>query len=84
MLSPQSKSPADAGLIGLSITYALEVTGTLNWSIRTFTQLETYMISSERINEYTVMETEAPAVIESARPPKNWPSEGRLVLDDVG
>ena len=56
----------------------------MNWSIRTFTQLETYMISSERINEYTVMETEAPAVIESARPPKNWPSEGRLVMNDVG
>jgi ABC-type multidrug transport system fused ATPase/permease subunit len=79
----QSDSPSDAGLIGLSITYALEVTGTLNWSIRTFTQLETYMIASERINEYTVMETEAPAIIESRRPPKNWPSQGKLVFDDV-
>jgi len=79
----QSESPADAGLIGLSITYALEVTGTLNWSIRTFTQLETYMIASERIKEYSTMETEAPAVIESNRPPKSWPSAGKLSFDDV-
>ena len=79
----QSESPADAGLIGLSITYALEVTGTLNWSIRTFTQLETYMIASERIKEYSTMETEAPAIIESNRPPKSWPSQGKLVFDEV-
>jgi len=79
----QSDSPSDAGLIGLSITYALEVTGTLNWSIRTFTQLETYMIASERITEYTTMETEAAAVIESERPPKSWPSQGKLVFDNV-
>ena len=79
----QSDSPTDAGLIGLSITYALEVTGTLNWSIRTFTQLETHMIASERITEFSLMEVEAPAVIESNRPPKNWPQEGKLVFENV-
>jgi ATP-binding cassette subfamily C (CFTR/MRP) protein 1 len=79
----QSDSPTDAGLIGLSITYALEVTGTLNWSIRTFTQLETYMIASERIKEFSTMETEAPAVIDSNRPPKTWPAQGKLVFSDV-
>ena len=36
--------PATAGMVGLSVTYALDVTGTLNWAIRTFTQMESNMV----------------------------------------
>mmetsp|Transcript_14532 Transcript_14532/g.49619 ORF Transcript_14532/g.49619 Transcript_14532/m.49619 type:complete len:1544 (-) Transcript_14532:156-4787(-) len=78
-----ASDPAAAGLVGLSITYALEVTGTLNWSIRTFTQLESYMVAAERVEEYTTMETEAPAIVDSYRTADSWPSEGKLSFDNV-
>jgi ATP-binding cassette, subfamily C (CFTR/MRP), member 1 len=75
--------PSTAGIVGLSVTYALDVTGTLNWAVRTFTQLESYMVSCERVREYSQMETEAPAIVESARPHASWPSEGRVKFDNV-
>uniref|UniRef100_A0A6T8KKU6 ATP-dependent transporter ycf16 n=1 Tax=Hemiselmis andersenii TaxID=464988 RepID=A0A6T8KKU6_HEMAN len=75
--------PSTAGLVGLSISYALEVTGVLNWLIRTFTQLESYMVAVERIDEYSRMETEAPTVIEDSRPGASWPQQGTLIFDDV-
>eukprot|EP00960_Hanusia_phi_P063575 765515-Hanusia_phi.AAC.2 len=78
-----ASDPAAAGLVGLSITYALEVTGTLNWSIRTFTQLESYMVAAERVEEYSTMETEAPAIVDSYRTADSWPSEGKLSFDNV-
>ena len=33
--------------------------------------------------KYTTMETEAPAVITGKRPPKSWPSHGKLVFKNV-
>jgi ABC-type multidrug transport system fused ATPase/permease subunit len=75
--------PSTAGLVGLSISYALEVTGVLNWLIRTFTQLESYMVAIERIDEYSRMDTEAAAVVEANRPSYNWPESGALAFEDV-
>lgn len=36
----------------LSLTYALRITGTLNWAIRQAAELETQIISSERLQHY--------------------------------
>eukprot|EP00960_Hanusia_phi_P075463 768429-Hanusia_phi.AAC.15 len=70
-----------AGLIGLSITYALEVTHALNWFIRGFSQLETNLVSVERIEEYSVLETEA--INEDDSPPPAWPSSGAVKFENV-
>ena len=42
-----------ASMAGLSLNYAISVTGLLNWVIRTFAQLEATMNSAERILYYT-------------------------------
>ena len=42
-----------ASLAGLSLTYAISVTGLLNWCVRTFAQLEASMNSTERVLYYT-------------------------------
>ncbi|CAG2200812.1 ABCC1 [Mytilus edulis] len=42
-----------AGIVGLSISYALNVTQTLNWLVRMTTELETNIVAVERVKEYT-------------------------------
>ena len=66
-----------AALIGLSLTYALQVTGTLNWCVRQFTETEIAMNAVERMHHYgTTSEIEADAIVDAHRPPKEWPSQG--------
>ncbi|NWR48200.1 MRP3 protein, partial [Regulus satrapa] len=68
----------NAGLVGLSVSYALQVTLSLNWMVRMTSELETNIVAVERIKEYSETETEAPWIIEGKSPPENWPSKGEL------
>lgn len=72
-----------AGLAGLSISYALQTTGILNWLVRAFTEVETQMVSMERMMQYTIIESEAPPIIPDNRPPPFWPSQGIIVFQNV-
>ena len=68
--------------IGLSISYALSVTQVLNWMVRDVSELEGNIVSVERLKEYSEIEKEAPWVIESARPEKEWPPAGNIRFND--
>lgn len=68
----------DPGLVGLSLTYALTVTQTLNWMVRLYTELETNIVSVERMQAYIDLKPEAPEIIPDHRPPQSWPAEGRV------
>ncbi|KAJ1782494.1 hypothetical protein LPJ59_006797, partial [Coemansia sp. RSA 2399] len=68
----------DAGLVGLSVAYALDFTGSLNVSVRSYTNIENSMIQLERMVEYACLPSEAPEVIEDNRPEKAWPKQGTL------
>ncbi|KAM9537342.1 ATP-binding cassette sub-family C member 3 [Guaruba guarouba] len=72
------KNSLNAGLVGLSVSYALQVTLALNWMVRMTSELETNIVAVERIKEYSETETEAPWVIEGKSPPEDWPSKGEL------
>jgi ABC-type multidrug transport system fused ATPase/permease subunit len=78
-LTAKSLSP---GLVGLSLSYALQVTGMLTWMIRQTVELENNMNSVERSKYYTdSLPQEAPAEIEGAVPPKGeWPSAGAITV----
>ncbi|NWX84061.1 MRP3 protein, partial [Nothoprocta pentlandii] len=76
------KNSLNAGLVGLSVSYALQVTMSLNWMVRMTSELETNIVAVERIKEYSETETEAPWVIEDRRPPADWPSKGELEFVD--
>lgn len=41
------------------------------------------MNSAERIREYSHIPQEAEAVIDSSRPPAEWPSKGEIVFENV-
>ncbi|KAG1691087.1 Multidrug resistance-associated protein 1 [Nymphon striatum] len=53
-----SKGTINAGAVGLSVSYAMSVTAELNWMVRMSSELETNMVSAERILEYSVIEEE--------------------------
>ena len=44
-------------------------------------ELETNIVAVERTKEYAETPTEAPAIIDSRRPPPQWPSEGNVKFD---
>ena len=75
------------GNIGLSLTYALQVTGILGFTVRSITELEGQMSSVERANYYShALPQEAPAKLD----PKDgggvsadWPTRGEISIKDV-
>ena len=71
-----------AGLVGLSVSYALQVTQSLNWIVRMTVEVETNIVSVERILEYSQLTPEAPEVIEDNRPNKSWPESGKITFNN--
>ncbi|KAJ1945751.1 hypothetical protein EC988_005683 [Linderina pennispora] len=71
-------SAIDAGLVGLSVTYALQSTQQVNWMLRMECDLENSMCDYVRIQEYEHLPSEAPEVIEDNRPTEQWPEQGAV------
>ncbi|XP_063876014.1 ATP-binding cassette sub-family C member 3-like isoform X2 [Scylla paramamosain] len=67
------------GIVGLSITYALNITVILNYFVRMCSEIEANIVSVERIKEYIEEEKEAPWRVQDA-PQKLWPHAGGLVF----
>ncbi|KAK3802036.1 hypothetical protein RRG08_064629 [Elysia crispata] len=69
-----------ASLVGLSITYALQITESLNQLIQHITMLETNSVSCERLVEYINLPHEPEWVQPDRRPPPGWPARGRIAF----
>lgn len=76
-----TSNPISAGLIGLLMSYALQVSSSLMWIIRMAVNIETTIVSVERIIEYRDLKPEGIRVIEDSRPPKNWPKRGEITFE---
>ncbi|CCD27007.1 ATP-binding cassette glutathione S-conjugate transporter YCF1 NDAI_0J01150 [Naumovozyma dairenensis CBS 421] len=70
-----------AGMVGLSLSYALQITQSLNWIVRMTVEVETNIVSVERIKEYADLKSEAPEIIEDHRPQETWPEEGDIKFE---
>jgi len=78
MLFKNSISPS---LLGLSLSYALQVTGSLNRLVRDFSDAEVNMNSAERLLYYTTdIEIEDQTGLD---PPKDWPNKGKIEFKDL-
>uniref|UniRef100_I2CX20 Multidrug resistance-associated protein 1 n=1 Tax=Macaca mulatta TaxID=9544 RepID=I2CX20_MACMU len=73
-----SRHSLSAGLVGLSVSYSLQVTTYLNWLVRMSSEMETNIVAVERLKEYSETEKEAPWQIQETAPPSNWPQVGRV------
>ncbi|XP_054264333.1 ATP-binding cassette sub-family C member 3-like [Macrosteles quadrilineatus] len=67
----------NAGIVGLSISYALQITGVLNYAVRQASEVETNIVSVERISEYSQIPQEAAWQLQF-RPPTEWPINGAI------
>ncbi|KAL9964349.1 hypothetical protein ACROYT_G027978 [Oculina patagonica] len=77
-----NRDSLQSGLVGLSITYALQVTATLNWMVRMSSELETNIVSVERVKEYSETPREAEWIVPDNRPPDEWPDAGNIVIEE--
>ena len=72
-------SRLDAALIGLTLTYSLQVTGGLNFAIRQAVEVEVNANSIERLHHYARrLDQEAEYINETNRPSEKWPEEGKI------
>ncbi|KAI1155817.1 P-loop containing nucleoside triphosphate hydrolase protein [Nemania diffusa] len=76
LLSPDM----DSALAGFALSFALEFSGYIMWTIRHYANAELEMNAAERIVEYTELPTED---LTGVRPPAAWPTEGRVEVNDL-
>ncbi|KDR65747.1 hypothetical protein GALMADRAFT_232908 [Galerina marginata CBS 339.88] len=68
----------DAGLVGLVLSYALNTTSSLNWVVRSASEVEQNIVSVERILHQTEVEPEAAYELLEKQPISSWPLEGAI------
>lgn len=69
-------------MVGLAINYTLLVPVYLNWVVKFLAEVEMFMNSVDRINQYSNLETEDYG--ESYKHvPSTWPSKGEVQFEDV-
>ncbi|XP_054612920.1 ATP-binding cassette sub-family C member 3 isoform X6 [Dunckerocampus dactyliophorus] len=76
------KENLNPGLVGLSVSYALQVTMSLNWMVRMTSDLENNIVAVERVKEYSETQTEAAWEVEDKKPHADWPMKGNVEFHD--
>ncbi|XP_063193642.1 ATP-binding cassette sub-family C member 5 isoform X4 [Chroicocephalus ridibundus] len=69
---------------GLAISYAVQLTGLFQFTVRLASETEARFTSVERIDHYIkTLSLEAPARIKNKTPPPDWPQEGEVVFENA-
>ncbi|XP_019419120.1 PREDICTED: ABC transporter C family member 2-like isoform X3 [Lupinus angustifolius] len=72
-----------ASTMGLLLSYTLNITTLLSGVLRQASRAENSFNAVERVDTYIDLETEAPGIIETNRPPPGWPASGSIEFEDV-
>ncbi|KAL4073126.1 P-loop containing nucleoside triphosphate hydrolase protein [Scleroderma yunnanense] len=84
LLTVGARFTMSPGQTGVLLSYILSVQSRFGWAILQFAGVEKSMHSVERIVHYAEeIEQEAPHYMDQVPIPADWPSEGRIVLNDV-
>ncbi|XP_061183744.1 multidrug resistance-associated protein 1-like [Saccostrea echinata] len=73
-----------SGMIALVMTYAGHITGILHWIVHIFTEMDTRIVSVERIQEYMDTKPEAEWRIKDTKPAPEWPQKGHVKFSNFG
>ncbi|CAL1548852.1 unnamed protein product, partial [Lymnaea stagnalis] len=76
-----ASSNIEAGMVGLSVTYAVQMTGAFEYLVTLMSDVETNIVSVERVKEYTHTTREAEWILTNHRPPSEWPQQGSVQFD---
>uniref|UniRef100_A0A4X1UUX8 ATP-binding cassette sub-family C member 5 n=1 Tax=Sus scrofa TaxID=9823 RepID=A0A4X1UUX8_PIG len=69
---------------GLAISYAVQLTGLFQFTVRLASETEARFTSVERINHYIkTLSLEAPARIKNKAPSSDWPQEGEVTFENA-
>ena len=80
----RNSSNFSGAILGLSLSYALQVTMALNWCARQFTDTEIGMNAVERLHYYGhEISIEAPSEIPETAPSLSWPEKGTVSFKEV-
>jgi len=83
LLAVLGRDSLNPGTVGLSLTYASSITGILTFLIRQTSQVETNMVSVERVKEYEdSIPSEAPYRMPEQDPSEDWPQYGSITFCD--
>lgn len=82
VISVSSGSGLSASMVGLAMSYALQITQSLNWIVRQTVEVETNIVSVERVLEYARLPSEAPEVVPRHRPAISWPAAGSVQFNN--
>ncbi|KAI8655362.1 hypothetical protein NCS55_01187500 [Fusarium keratoplasticum] len=72
--------PIDAALAGLALSFILDFSESLRWTIRCYGDMELGMNSMERVLEYMTLETEPQ---DGEKPAAAWPTSGAIEMKDL-
>jgi len=78
IISVVTGSGLSAGMVGLAMSYALQITASLNWIVRQTVEVETNIVSVERVLEYARLPSEAPDRVSRNKPNISWPAQGAV------
>ncbi|KAJ1534422.1 Multidrug resistance-associated protein 4 [Nowakowskiella sp. JEL0078] len=70
------------GIVGLLLSYTLQIIALLQWSVIQSAEIENMMVSVERVLEYTKLEPEAPPHTD-IQPPETWPDCGDINIHSM-
>ncbi|KAF9413974.1 hypothetical protein BGZ94_000549 [Podila epigama] len=73
-----------ASTIGLVLSYSMSVTGTFNWCVRQYAEVENNMNAVERLHHYAEeLGVENAAIVPDNRPAENWPTQGSIQIRNL-
>lgn len=64
------------------MSYAVSVTSSLNWVVRSASEVETNIVSVERVMAYGELAAEAPDEVPEKKPPTAWPQRGAIEFSE--
>ncbi|XP_045849379.1 ATP-binding cassette sub-family C member 6 isoform X2 [Meles meles] len=79
-----SKAHLSAGLVGFSVSAALQMTQTLQWAVRSWADLESSIVSVERMKDYDRTPKEAPWRLPTCAARSPWPHGGEIEFRNFG
>ncbi|XP_070537640.1 ATP-binding cassette sub-family C member 5-like [Ptychodera flava] len=84
LMATFSRGMVSPTLIGLALSYSLQFAGQFQQGIRLAGDAESRMTSVERIYHYLkTLTPEEPSETSKHRPPDNWPSHGKLQVENL-
>ncbi|UJR07994.1 hypothetical protein I4U23_012273 [Adineta vaga] len=82
ILSVILRKSIDPSSLALGLVYVINLSELFQWGVRQSAETENFMISAERINEYSYLPPESGFYEEETEPPLNWPTKGNIELKD--